>query len=197
MSQHDQHHEGGHHEEHHHHETPEQKFERETTHRLEKIEHQNEEILDLLSPRLTRIRLQFTLSTVVGTRGIPMSAVQGPVTLTTLGQVATASILGFDQFGQPFTGTMPPASFSIDDTAGAVATSVDNDDSTDTVTAVANGVANLTATIEATDVNGNPITLTDTESITVALSGGGGTPVLSSIKIAFDTGTPATLAKKK
>jgi hypothetical protein len=115
-----------------------------------------------------------------------MAPVAGPITLTTAGAIAVASVLGFDQFGNPFTGTMPVASYSSDDTAGDIVTF---DPSTGLVTAVGNGVANITASL--TTAEGEA--LTDTEAVTVALSGGGGgTPVLSSIKVAFDTsGAPA------
>jgi hypothetical protein len=116
-----------------------------------------------------------------------MAPVAGPITLTTAGAIAVASVLGFDQFGNPFTGPMPVASYSSDDTAGDIATF---DPATGLVTAVGNGVANITASL--TTAEGEA--LTDTEAVTVALSGGGGggTPVLSSIKVAFDTsGAPA------
>lgn len=110
-------------------------------------------------------------------------ATPGPITLTTVGQTSTATVVGFDQFGNVFTGTIPTPTFASDDTAGAIATF---DPSTGLVTAVANGVANITATVSATDPNGNPITLTDTESVTVAIPVvPPPTPVLSSIKVAF------------
>lgn len=107
----------------------------------------------------------------------------GPVTLTSSGQTVTASVVGFDQFGQPFTGTIPTPTFSSDDSAGAIVTF---DPSTGLVTAVANGVANITANVSFTDDAGNPVNLTDTESVTVAIPVvPPPTPVLSSIKVAF------------
>jgi len=135
---------------------------------------------ELITPRLVEIRIAFTAPST--SKGDPLMAVQGPVTLTTVGQVATASILGFDQFGNPWAGPIPPVSFSIDDTAGAIVTSKDNGDGTDTVAAVANGVANLTASLTTAE----GVELTDTETITVAIPVvPPPTSVLSSIKIAF------------
>jgi hypothetical protein len=150
---------------------------------------QNVEIIRLLGiiakedapPILTKIKVVFS-------KGTPMSAVVGPVTLTTAGQKATASVLGFDQNGQPWTGTMPAATFSSDDTAQAI---VQFDPTTGQTTAVANGVANITATL--TTAEGKA--LTDTEAVTVAIAVvPPPTPVLSSIKVAFDTGGAAGLA---
>ena len=100
----------------------------------------------------------------------------GPVILTSVGQTVTASVLGFDQFGNPFTGTIPTPTFSASDTAGAICTF---DPSTGLVTAVANGVDNITANL--TTVEG--LSLTDTEAVTVAIPTVA--PVLTSIKVAF------------
>lgn len=110
-----------------------------------------------------------------------MAAVEGAVTLTTAGQQATASILGFDQFGNPWTGAIPPVSYSIDDST--IATSTPNADGvTDVVAAVANGVANLDANLTTAE----GLALSDTETVTVAIPVvPPPTPVLSSIKIAF------------
>jgi hypothetical protein len=120
-------------------------------------------------PLLHKIQIQFK-------EGISMPT-PGPVTLTTLGQQVIASVVGFDQFGQPFTGQMPAATFSSDDTSGAVVTF---DPATGLTTAVANGVANISATLTTAE----GLTLSDTESVTVAISGPP-EPVLSSIKVAF------------
>jgi HAMP domain-containing protein len=166
-------------------------LQRETTARLERLEQLARKILAKLEPRLSSIGIMFTFSTAVGDN--PMSAVAGPVILTTAGQVATASVLGFDQLGNPWTGTIPPVTFSSSDTAGAVFTSVDNGDGTATVTAVANGVGTLTASLTSAE----GLALTDGETVTVTIGGGtGGTPVLSSIKVAFDTGTAATASTR-
>jgi hypothetical protein len=122
-------------------------------------------------PYLNSIHVQFSKGTQVPT--------PGPVTLTTAGQQVTASVVGFDQFGQPFTGELPPATLSSDDTAGAIVTF---DPSTGLTTAVANGVANITASLTTAE----GLSLTDTEAVTVAIEVvPPPTPVLSSIKVAF------------
>ena len=105
--------------------------------------------------------------------------VAGPITLVAVGQQVTASVLGFDQFGQPFTGPIPTPTFSSDDTSGAIVTF---DPSTGLVTDVANGVANITASLTTAE----GLVLTDTEAVTVANPiTPPPTPVLSSIKVAF------------
>jgi hypothetical protein len=148
-------------------------------HQLAEIIEQNFVIIRLLSilvreeapPILKHIRLHFS-------KGSSM-ATPGPITLTSAGQTATASVVGFDQFGQPFTGEIPAATFSSDDTAGAIVTF---DPTTGLTTAVANGVANITATLTTAE----GLSLTDTESVTVAIEVvPPPTPVLSSIKVAF------------
>jgi hypothetical protein len=144
----------------------------------ERIERTEERIEAQITPRLASIKIAFTV-----TKGVPpmSSPVAGPVVLTTAGQQAIASILGFDQLGNPWTGTIPPVSYSIDNPA--VATSTPNsDDLTDVVTAVANGVANLSAGL--TTAEGTA--LSDVETVTVNIPVvPPPTPVLSSIKIAF------------
>ena len=146
---------------------------------LRRIIEQNERIIRLLCliakevepPFLASIQIQFSKGTSMATAG--------PVTLTAVGQQVTASVLGFDQFGQPFTGTIPAASFSSDDTAQAIVTF---DPSTGLTTAVANGVANITASLTSAE----GLALTDTEAVTVAIPiVPPPTPVLSSIKVAF------------
>ena len=112
----------------------------------------------------------------------PLAPIAGPVILTTAGEVATASVLGFDQFGNPWTGTIPPVTFTSSDTAGAVITSVPNNDGlTALVSAVADGTASLTATLTTAE----GLSLSDTETVTVAIGPPDGTPVLTSIKVAF------------
>ena len=128
-----------------------------------------QEIASDLKPKLVVIKLQFSKGTHM----------PGPITLTTAGQTTTASVVGFDQFGNPFTGTIPTPTFSSDDTAGAIVTF---DPATGLVTAVANGVANITANL--TTAEGT--SLTDTEAVTVAIAVvPPPTPVLSSIKVQF------------
>ena len=140
-----------------------------------------DEILRLLKPEpiLQRIKIQFS-------KGINMATpVAGPITLTSVGQTVTASVIGYDQFGNVFTGTIPTATFTASDTAGTIATF---DPTTGLVTAVANGVDSITATLSTTDSTGAPVTLTDTETVTVAIPVvPPPTPVLSSIKVAFSS----------
>lgn len=96
----------------------------------------------------------------------------GPVTLT-VGDVKVVSVLGFDQNGAPFAidFTANPVSFSDDNEA--VVQDTPGSTVTDTITAVAPGVANVSATCAG---------FTDTEAITVVAAA----PVLSSIKISID-----------
>jgi hypothetical protein len=132
-------------------------------------------------PRLSELRIAFI------SPGGKM-ATPGPVTLTTAGQVKLAIVLGFDENGNlmPTGFKMPALSFSTDDKTGAVAKIVDNGDDTATVTAVANGTANLS--VAGSSAEG--LALSDSEGITVAIGTPPPpppppTPVLSSIKIAF------------
>ena len=142
----------------------------ETEERIERIEHKIEH---LLQPRLVHIKIAFKGATM---------ATQGPIVLTTAGQVTTATIDGYDQYGNAWTGTIPPVTYVIDNTA--VATSSPNSDGlTDTVTAVANGVANLTASL--TTAEGLPLTDTETVTVNIPAPPPPPPPVLTSIKIAF------------
>lgn len=120
-------------------------------------------------PTLTSIKIAFQGATMA-------TPVAGPVTLTSAGQTVTASVLGFDQNGNPFTGTIPTPVFSSSDTGGAVITF---DPSTGIVTAVANGTAGITASVTSAE----GLALTDTETVTVAIPVVA--PVLTSIKVAF------------
>lgn len=120
-----------------------------------------QEIATDLSPKLSFIKL------AIG--GImPV----GPATLI-VGDKKTVSVLGFDQNGAPFAidFTANPVAYTDDnqavvaDTAGSTVT--------DSITAVAPGVANLGATCAG---------FSDTEAVTVVAAA----PVLSSIKISID-----------
>lgn len=148
-------------------------------HDIEEIEHDAREIVsdvvDIFSPHhhrvLTSIKIQFRRS---------IMATAGPVTLTSAGQTVTASVLGFDQFGNPWTGKLPHFDLTSDDASGAVVTL---DPATGLVTAVANGVANITATLTTAE----GASLADTEAVTVAIPiVPPPVPVLSSIKVAFE-----------
>ncbi len=125
---------------------------------------------EVAPPKLTAISVAFR-------KGHHMPATPGPVTLTQVGQTVVASVLGFDQFGQPFTGQIPTPVLSSDDTSSAIVTF---DPVSGQTVAVADGVANITATL--TTAEGSE--LTDTESVTVAITVS--VPVLSSIKVAFE-----------
>lgn len=97
----------------------------------------------------------------------------GPATLS-VGDKKTATVLGFDQNGAAFTGSIPDVTWA-DDNEPVVQDAPTT--TSDGLTAVAAGVANLTATVQGP--NGP---LSDTESITVLAAA----PVLSSIKISID-----------
>ena len=109
----------------------------------------------------------------------------GPLELTTAGQVATARILYFDTDGKPMPSDFKPpsVSFSTDDTAGAVSKIVDNGDGTATITDVANGTAHISAS--GTSAEGKAVS--DTEEIDVNNAPPPPPPQqLGSIKIVFD-----------
>ena len=102
----------------------------------------------------------------------------GPLTLTTVGQTDTAVVVGIDQYGNPWTGAIPPVTYAIDD--ATIATSTPNADGlTDLITAVANGTANLTATLSTAEW----LALSDVEQVIVAIQQA--PPVLSAIKVEF------------
>ena len=144
---------------------------------LDREEYLVDAIHNLLKPEphLHRIKLRFERTHHMAT--------PGPITLTSAGQTVTATVVGYDQFGNVFTGTIPTPTFTSSDSTGAFATF---DASTGLVTAVANGVVSITATVTATDAAGAPTTLTDTETVTIAIPVvTPPTPVLSSIKVQF------------
>jgi hypothetical protein len=102
------------------------------------------------------------------------------------GQSAVATVLYFDQTGQPMSsGFVPPAvTFTIDNPAIATSTP-GTDGQTSAIAYVSAGVANLTAAVTSAE----GLALTDTEAVTcspVVLP----PPVLSSIKVDFGTPTP-------
>ena len=105
---------------------------------------------------------------------------EGPVTLQ-VGQSTVATLDGFDQNGNPYTGTIPTPVWTIDQpNFDSIAVSATNA-SAETVTSLAVGVANLTATVTLP----GGLNLSDTEAVTnIAVA-----PILSSIKINFATPT--------
>jgi len=84
-------------------------------------------------------------------KGSPMPT-PGPITLTKQGETNQTVIVGLDQFGQPWTGPIPTATYA-DDNPAAVTT-----DANGLATAVANGTDNVTASL--TTVEGLPLTAT-------------------------------------
>ena len=137
----------------------------------QEILHDEHEILERLRPRLSTIKIAFLKGTHMNTFG--------PVTLTFVGESKNAVVLGFDQFGNPWTGEIPAPVFVSDDTAGSIVTF---DPKMGLVTAVANGVANISATLTTAE----GVSLGDSETVTVAIPiTPPPAPVLSSIKIAF------------
>lgn len=166
---------------------------RERRRRIEQEEREAEELLKEFwrehqhPPRLSKIKIIF--KTQQGE--CAMAPVPGTAILTLAGQVAIASVLGFDQNDNPMPAdfAMPPVTFTIDDPA--VATLVeDADGETATVAAVANGIANVKASLKTAE----GLALSDTEEVEVEITTPPPppppTPVLTSIKIAFDVQPP-------
>jgi len=135
---------------------------------LRLIVRQNRIILrEIFRPKLSCIQIKFRRKHHMPT--------PGPITLTTAGQTVTASVVGFDQFGNPWTGPIPTPTFSNDNESAATL-----DAASGLVTAVANGVANITASLTTAE----GLALTDTEAVTVAIAAPP-EPVLTTIKVAF------------
>ncbi|HET6220173.1 MAG TPA: hypothetical protein VFE27_24305 [Acidobacteriaceae bacterium] len=161
--------------------------------RRNRILHEEQEAAEMLEdfwrrhrtkPELKMIELVFHNQTK-GERA--MAPVAGAATLKEAGQVATASVLGFDQNGNPMPDgfVMPSVSYEIDNEA--VATIEENPDGeTAEVTAVSEGVAEVTASLKTAE----GLELTDVQDVTVdfAPPPPPPTPVLTSIKLVFDVG---------
>lgn len=134
------------------------------------------QIIGILKPRTSHIKIAFT-------KGSTMA--EGAVVLSS-GQSTVATIDYFDQTGAPMpAGFVPPAvTYSIDNSAVASSTP-GTDGQSSAVAYVSAGVANLTASVTTAE----GLNLTDTETVTcspvVAPP-----PVLSSVKINFSTPTP-------
>lgn len=101
---------------------------------------------------------------------------QGPVTLS-VGQHTKATVVGFDQFGAVFNGTIPAVSYTLDNPALDSAT--DDGANGSDIVSLAAGVANLTASLTTAE----GVALSDTETITNTEV----VQVLSSVKIDFST----------
>jgi hypothetical protein len=159
---------------HHDHEHQELHLLREQVRELIKIHLDEQQEIALLKQILDRLPTPSKLSSIKIAFGEPPMV--GPVTLN-VGQKTKATVVGFDQFGAPFNGTMPTAAFSLDNTT--LNSGVDDGAGGFDVTSLAAGVANLTARLTTTEGTA----LTDTETITnVAV-----VQVLSSVKINFST----------
>lgn len=150
----------------------EQREEVEILKRTEKIDERILSAVDLIvKPRLSFIKIRFH-------KEKHMAGV-GPVELG-VGQTTIATVLGFDQFGNPFaidfTNPANAVVWQIDNPT--LASSTPNDDQSDTIANVnlgATAVANLTATCAG---------FSDTEQVTC--DGPTQTqPVLTSIKVSF------------
>lgn len=127
-------------------------------------------------PRLSRIKILI--------QGDSSMATVGPVTLTTPGQVAKAIVFGFDQNGNPMPAdfVMPAVTWAIDQSAIATI-AADPDGVHEDVTAVANGTANLTASLTSAE----GLALVDVEQVIVNIpTPPPPTPVLTSIKVGFE-----------
>lgn len=105
-----------------------------------------------------------------------------------VGQTEVASVVGFDQNGQPFLGSIPTPAWAIDNPALATIAADATNPANEDVTGVAAGVANLSVTVQGP--NGP---LTDSEAVTVVVP-----QVLTSVAITFAPVTgSATPAVKK
>jgi len=145
-------------------------------------------ILSAVSPKppadkkLTTIKLVFT-EIPMSTNPIPITP---PVVLTQAGQQVQAQVVGYDQFGNPWTGTMPDYTLTNDNESAATLDPISG-----LVTAVADGVSNITG--ELTTAEG--LDLTDTESVTVNIAAE--PPVLTTVKVVFTQPAGALSSKVK
>lgn len=119
---------------------------------------------ELAPKRLSSIKVKLSLGGII----MPV----GPLTIAA-GKTFTASVVGFDQNGAPFSGPLPTPSFTVDNTAAATV-----DAASGAGVAVAAGVANVTGSLTSAE----GLALSDTETVTVTAV----VPVLSSIKVSLD-----------
>lgn len=149
-----------------HHHNPNQSLEREAVTVLKKIEQVEEQIEQDLHPRkseLTHVQLAFG-----GT------IMQGPLNIN-VGQKTKATVLGFDQNGAAFTGVIPAATYTIDNSALDSSTA-DGANGSDIVSLAA-GTANLSVSLTSAE----GLALSDTAQIINAATA----QVLSSVKLDF------------
>jgi len=98
---------------------------------------QNRHIVQLLSVIAAEDAPPYLATIQLLSKGIPMNP--GPITLTAVGETDQTVIVALDQFGQPFTGTIPTATYESDNSAAATV------DANGVVTAVADGTDNVKA----------------------------------------------------
>jgi hypothetical protein len=156
---------------------------------LKETVHLLKQVLQQVGSRLTSIVIRFSQPVPQGaSMSAPAGFVEGPITLTVAGQTVQAIVDGYDQFGNPMPVgfVLPTVTWTVDNAAFAsIAT---NADGSATVTAVANGVSNVTAALTSTE----GLSLSDVEAVTVAIPvTPPPTSVLSSVKIAFTALTAA------
>jgi len=101
---------------------------------------QNHHIVKLLSVIAAEDAPPYLATIQLLSKGIPMPT-PGPITLVSAGETDQTVIVGLDQFGQPWTGAVPTATYSDDNPAAATT------DANGLETAVANGVNNATASL--------------------------------------------------
>ena len=119
---------------------------------------------ELAPRRLSSIKVQLT----PGGSIMPV----GPLTIS-VGKTFTATVVGFDQNGAPFSGPLPTPTFAVDDASIATV-----DPTSGAGAALAAGVANVTGSLTSAE----GLALSDTETVTVTAV----VPVLSSIKVSLD-----------
>jgi hypothetical protein len=144
---------------------------------LREIERKEDEILYLLQHGLSSIRIRFL-------QGENQVANTDPITLT-VGQTVVATVVGFDQNGQPFKGTIPTPQWTIDNASFDSIVADSANPANEDITSLAAGVANLTATVV-----GPAGALVDTEAITNVAP-----QVLTSVQIQFSSPTSPAAAK--
>ncbi len=141
---------------------------------IEEGDRQEVKLLKHILNELRAIRFEDAPRTLVTiqllSKGTPMPS-PGPITLTAAGQTDQTVIVGLDQFGQPFTGAIPPATYIDDDSAAATV------DANGLITAVANGTSNVQAALTTAE----GLALTATLQVVVGIAAP--KPVLTSITL--------------
>jgi len=131
---------------------------------------QNRHIVQLLSVIAAEDAPPYLATIQLLSKGIPMPN-PGPITLTAVGETDQTVIVALDQFGQPFTGTIPTATYTDDNPAAATT------DANGLETAVADGTNNVTASLTTAEGLALTATLQYVVSIPAPV------PVLTSISL--------------